>query len=81
MGFLSFNKPETREFNYKPRYYTPEDQQPTGDHKRDLAEELHREWASKRRHTDDRKNIPWITIVTMLFFAVILAIIFFKFFA
>ena len=81
MALFNFNKPEPREFNYKPRFYTPDDQKPTDDHRRDFANELHREWSSKRRHDKNDKHIPWLTIVTMLFFAVVLGIIFFKFFA
>jgi hypothetical protein len=81
MALFNFNKPETREFNYKPRFYTPDEEKPTDDHRRDFANELHREWSGKRRHDKNDKHIPWLTIVTMLFFAVVLGIIFFKFFA
>lgn len=80
MALFNINKHEPREFNYKPRFFTPEEKQPTGDHRRDFAEELHREWSSKRRHSDDKKNTPWLTIMTMLFFVLILAILYFKFF-
>ncbi len=80
MALFNFNKPEPRGFNYKPRFYTPEEEKPTGDHRRDFAEELHREWSGKRRHDKDRGSMPWITVASMLFFALILAILFFKFF-
>jgi len=80
MALFNFSKPETREFNYKPRYYTPEEKQPTGDARRDFANNLHSEWASKRKHDKNDKHIPWLTIVTMIFFAVILGFILFKFF-
>lgn len=81
MALFNFQKPEPREFNYKPRFYTPDEQKPTGDHRRDFANELHREWDSKRRHSKDRGSMPWITIISMLFFAVVLGFIFYKFFA
>ena len=81
MALFNFNKPEPREFNYKPRFYTPDEEKPTDDHRRDFANELHREWSGKRRHDKNDKHIPWLTIVTMLFFAVVLGIIFFKFFS
>ncbi|MBP5206719.1 MAG: hypothetical protein J6Z44_08020 [Bacteroidales bacterium] len=80
MALFNFNKPEPREFNYKPRFYTPEEEKPTGDHRRDFAEELHREWSGKRRHDKDKGSMPWITIMTMLFFVLIIAILYFKFF-
>lgn len=80
MGLLNFKQPETREFDYKPRYYTPEEEQPTGNHKADFADSLHREWSSKRRHSKGSSQIPWLTIATMLFFAVILGLIIYKFF-
>ena len=79
MPLLNIDKHETREFNYKPRFYDPNKEQQTGDKRQDFADQLHREWSSKRRHTDDKKHIPWLTIVTMLFFAIILAFICFKF--
>lgn len=80
MPLFKFNQHETREFKYVPRFYTPDEKKPTGDKRTDFANELHREWASKRKHTEDKKQIPWLTILTMLFFAVVLALIFFKFF-
>ncbi|MBO7586367.1 MAG: hypothetical protein J6T13_04225 [Bacteroidales bacterium] len=80
MALFNFNKPEPREFNYKPRFYTPDEEKPTGNHRKDFAEELHREWSSKRRHDKDKGSMPWITIVTMLFFVLIIAILYFKFF-
>ncbi|MCQ2277296.1 MAG: hypothetical protein MJZ87_10205 [Bacteroidales bacterium] len=80
MALFNIDKHEAREFNYKPRFYKPDEELSTGDKKQDFANELHREWSSKRRHADDKKNIPWLTIVTMLFFAIILAVICFKFF-
>lgn len=58
MALFNFNKPEPREFNYKPRFYTPEEEKPTGDHRRDFAEELHREWSGKLRHDKDRGSMP-----------------------
>lgn len=80
MGILNFNKPEIREFDYKPRYYTPEEEQPTGDHKKDFADTMHREWSSKRRHTKGKSQTSWLTIMTMLFFAVVLGLILYFFF-
>ncbi len=80
MALFDFKRSDTRAFQYKPRYYTPEEERKTGDNRRDFANELHREWAGKRKHADDKKQTPWITIVTMLFIAIVLAIILFKFF-
>lgn len=80
MKFSMFKQPETRKFDYKPRYYTPEDQAPTGDHRRDFANELHREWSDKRKHTAEEKKVPWLPIMIMVFFVVVLALVFFRFF-
>lgn len=80
MGLLNFSKPEPREFGYKPRYYTPEEEMPTNNPKKDFADTLHREWSSKRRHSKNNSQIPWLTIVTMFFFAIILGLILYKFF-
>ncbi len=80
MALFNINQHETREFKYKPRFYTPDEKKPSGDKRTDFANELHREWSSKRRHTDDKKQTPWLTILTMLFFALVIAVIFFKFF-
>lgn len=80
MALFNIDKHETREFNYKPRFYDPNKELETGDKRQDFADQLHREWSSKRRHADDKKKTPWLTIMTMLFFALIMAVIFFKFF-
>lgn len=80
MKLFNFKQPETREFDYKPRYYTPEEAAPTGNHQKDFADSLHREWSSKRRHSKNQTQVPWLTILTMLFFAVVLGLILYKFF-
>lgn len=81
MGFLINNEKETREFNYKPRFYDPDAENATGDRQTDFANKLHREWNSKRRHDASKKQFSWLPIMTMVFFALLLAFIFFKFFA
>ncbi len=81
MGFLLNDKQEQREFNYKPRFYDPDKEQSTGDHQTDFANKLHREWSSKRRHNASDSKFSWLPIITMVFFALLLAIVFFKFFA
>ena len=81
MALFNFQKPETREFNYKPRFYKPEEEASTGNPRRDLANEIHREWSSKRRHDKDKGSMPWVTIISMLFFAIVLGYIFYKFFS
>lgn len=81
MGFSFFKKSEPREFPYKPRYYNPDAEKRTDDHRRDFANELHREWSSRRKHDKDKRQMPWLTILFMIFFVVVLAIVFFKFFS
>ncbi len=81
MSFFNIQKHESREFKYKPRYYTPEDQKPTDNHRRDFADELHREWQGKRRHDRNERKTPWLTLLAMVFFAIVIALVYFKFFA
>ncbi len=81
MAFNIIERPEPREFKYKPRYYKPEQEESTGDHRTDFANHMHDEWDSKRRHGKDKQNKSWLPIMCMLFFAIILALVIFKFFA
>lgn len=77
-----FRKDGPREFPYRPRYYDPEAGERTaGGRRRDFADELHREWSGRRRHTKDERHFPWMTVLVMVFFAVVLCVVFFKFFA
>ena len=72
---------EPRQFNYKPRYYDPKKEESTGDARRDFARNLHDEWRSKRNHTGEKKNnSASITILFMIFFVLLLAIVLWKFF-
>lgn len=81
MAFTFFNNREPRQFNYKPRFYDPKKEESTGDARRDFARNLHDEWQSKRNHTADKKNnTSSITILFMIFFAIVLAIVLWKFF-
>ncbi len=80
MALTFFNNRESRKFNYKPRFYNPEKENSTGDSRKDFARNLHNEWQSKRNHTGERKNNSSITILFMIFFVIILAVLLFKFF-
>ena len=81
MAFTFFNREtENRKFSYKPRFYDPKKEEATGDERRDFARNLHDEWQSKRSHTGDRRNNSTLTIIFMVFFAVVLAIVLWKFF-
>lgn len=80
MAFTFFNNQENRKFNYKPRFYDPNKEKSTGDERRDFARNLHEEWQSKRNHTAGKKNGSSITILFMIFFVIVLAIVLFKFF-
>ncbi len=80
MALSFFNNQEPRKFNYKPRFYDPDKEKSTGDERKDFARNLHEEWQSKRNHTGDNKNNSSITILFMIFFAIVIAIILFKFF-
>ena len=81
MAFTFFNREtENRKFNYTPRYYDPKKEESTGDARKDFARNLHDEWQSKRNHTADRKNNSSLTIIFMIFFVVVLALVLWKFF-
>lgn len=80
MAFTFFNSQEPRKFNYKPRFYDPNKENSTGDERRDFARNLHEEWQSKRNHTSERKGGSSLTILFMIFFVIVLAIVLFKFF-
>ena len=72
---------EPRQFNYKPRYYDPKKEESTGDARKDFARNLHDEWQSRRNHTGEKKNnSSTITILFMIFFVIVLAIVLWKFF-
>ena len=80
MAFTFFNNREPRQFNYKPRYYDQKKEESTGDARKDFARNLHDEWQSKRNHTGEKKNNSSITILFMIFFVIVLAIVLWKFF-
>jgi len=80
MAFTFFNHHEPRQFNYKPRFYDPKKEESTGDARKDFARNLHDEWQSKRNHTGERNNKSSITILFMIFFVIVLALVLWKFF-
>jgi hypothetical protein len=81
MAFLGIEKPEPREFKYKPRFYDQDAEQATGDRQTDFANKLHREWSSRRHHRTGDNKFAWLPIISIVFFALVLAFVFFKFFA
>ena len=81
MAFTFFNNQEPRQFNYKPRFYDQKKEESTGDERRDFARNLHDEWQSRRNHTADKKNnSASVTIIFMIFFVIVLALVLWKFF-
>ena len=69
------------EIQYKPRYYDPKKEESTGDARKDFARNLHDEWQSRRNHTSgERKNHNSLTIIFMIFFVIVLALVLWKFF-
>jgi hypothetical protein len=86
MKFNIIPKPETRKFNYKPQFYTPEgEERPVTKTKEgeynseEFAARLHRSW-SGRRQRKEKMQFPFKLVVLMLFFALIVGYIYFKFF-
>lgn len=81
MAFTFFNNHEPRQFNYKPRFYDQKKEESTGDARKDFARNLHDEWQSRRNHTGEKKNnSSSITILFMIFFVIVLALVLWKFF-
>jgi len=78
-------KPDTRKFNYKPQFYTPEEEKlPTSKENEynatEFATRLHQSWNSKR-HKKEKMQFPLKLVIIMLFFAFIVGYIYFKFLA
>jgi hypothetical protein len=84
MNFNIFQKPETRKFNYKPQFYTPEEEKrpaaKEGEYNsEEFAARLHRSWNS-RRQRKEKMQFPLKLVIVMLFFAFMVGYIYFKFF-
>ena len=85
MAFNLIDRPEKREFRYKPRFYQREEDKPmdTSGENYDpdkFAERLHRSWSSKRMSQQDRNKFPLKTVIWLMFIVVILVFLSVKFF-
>ena len=85
MAFNLIDRPEKREFRYKPRFYQREEDKPmdnSGDNydPDKFAERLHRSWSSKRMSQQDRNKFPLKTVIWLMFIVVILVFLSVKFF-
>lgn len=84
MAFNLIERPEKREFRYKPRFYQREEDKPMDNSGKDydsekFAERLHRSWSSKRMSQQDRNKFPLKTIIWLMFIVVVLVFFFIKF--
>jgi hypothetical protein len=83
MNFNIIPKPETRKFNYKPQFYTPEEEQPVatkeGYNSKEFSERLHHSW-NRRRQRKEKMQFPLKLVIVMLFFAFMVGYVYFKFF-
>ena len=86
MAFNLIERPEKREFRYKPRFYQRDEDKPMDNSGEDydlekFAERLHRSWASKRKSQQDRNKFPLKTVIMLMFFVIVLVFFYVKFFA
>lgn len=84
MAFNLIERPEKREFRYKPRFYQREEDKPMDNSGEDydpekFAERLHRSWSSKRMSQQDRNKFPLKTVIWLMLIIVVLVFIFTKF--
>ena len=84
MAFNLIERPEKREFRYKPRFYQREEDKPMNNSGEDydpekFAERLHRSWSSKRKSQQDRNKFPLKTVIWLMFIVIVLGYFFFKF--
>lgn len=82
MNFTFFHRPETKKFNYKPQFYTPEEEKPkraSDFNSEEFAQRLHKSWNQKRQNKkqgiSNFKSIVWI-----FFILFILLYLYYKFF-
>lgn len=85
MAFNLIDRPEKREFRYKPRFYQREEDKPMDNSGENydpdkFAERLHRSWTSKRMSQQDRNKFPLKTVIWLMFIVVILVFLSVKFF-
>lgn len=85
MAFNLIERPEKREFRYKPRFYQREEDKPMDNSGENydpdkFAERLHRSWSSKRMSQQDRNKFPLKTVIWLMFIVVILVFLSVKFF-
>ena len=85
MAFNLIDRPEEREFRYKPRFYQREEDKPMDNSGENydpdkFAERLHRSWSSKRMSQQDRNKFPLKTVIWLMFIVVILVFLSVKFF-
>ena len=84
MAFNLIERPEKREFRYKPRFYQREEDKPMDNSGEDFdpdkfAERLHRSWSSKRISQQDRNKFPLKTVIWLMLIVFVLVFIFIKF--
>lgn len=85
MAFNFIERPEKREFRYKPRFYNPDKESSggkSGEEEYDsskFAERLHRKWSSKRMTEQDRNKFPLKTVIFLMLIVFVLAFFFIKF--
>ncbi len=85
MAFNLIDRPEKREFRYKPRFYQREEDKPMDNSGENydpdkFAVRLHRSWSSKRMSQQDRNKFPLKTVIWLMFIVVILVFLSVKFF-
>ncbi len=85
MALNLIQRPEKREFHYKPRYYQSEENKTVNKDGSDFdpdkfAERLHKNWSSHRMRKDDRNKFPLKMVIWLAFIIFVLVYFFVKFF-
>ena len=82
-SFTFFHRPEARKYNYRPQFYDPDklEEKEEGEtaHAREFANHMHDSWERRRQHKNQRQS-SLKYIIWLVFIALILGIIYYKFF-
>ncbi len=82
-SFTFFHRPEARKYNYKPQFYDPdkpeENKEGEAARAREFANHMHDSWDRRRQHKN-RQQSSLKYIIWLVFIALIIGILYYKFF-
>lgn len=86
-SFTFFHRPEVRKYNYKPQFYNPDkldekegkpsDKEVSSSY--EFANRMHDNWSRRRQHKNQKQS-SFKYIIWLVFIALILGILYYKFF-